>query len=147
MQRKPLNEQVTPMTMLASGTFEVEQNPLPLHDDSAPATLGRRSIDKHFKGHLEATSCGEMLSAGTDVQGSAVYVAIERVTGSLHGMTGSFVLYHTGIMERGVSSLKVAVAPDSGTDQLKGLSGEMTINIADGTHYYEFEYLLAKEEQ
>lgn len=132
------------MTMLASGSFEVKLNALPLHDAAADATLGRRSIDKQFQGHLEATSRGEMLSAGTDVEGSAVYVAIERVTGTLHGMTGSFVLQHTGVMDRGTPHLKVVVAPDSGTGELKGLSGEMTINIADGKHYYEFEYLLEK---
>jgi hypothetical protein len=132
------------MTMLASGTFAVKLDPQPLYDSAADATLGRLSIEKQFHGHLEATSKGEMLSAGTAVKGSAVYVAIERVTGTLHGLAGSFVLHHTGIMDRGTPQLTVAVVPDSGTGQLIGLSGEMTINISDGKHFYEFEYLLAQ---
>jgi hypothetical protein len=134
------------MTMLASGTFDVKLHPLDLHDAAIDATLGRRGIEKQFHGHLEAESHGEMLSAGTATEGSAAYVAIERVAGTLHGMAGSFVLQHTGIMNRGASQLTVAVVPDSGTGELVGLSGEMTINIVGGKHYYEFEYVLAKRD-
>ena len=100
------------------------------------------SIDKQFRGDLEATSKGEMLTAGTDVKGSAGYVAIEHVSGLLHGRSGGFVLQHSGTMTRGVPQLSVTVVPDSGTDQLVGLAGEMTINIADGKHSYAFEYTL-----
>jgi len=100
------------------------------------------SIDKDFSGDLTATSKGEMLSAGTAAKGSAVYVAVERVTGTLAGRSGSFILHHTGIMARGVPDLTIRVVPDSGTDQLVGLSGYMTILIADGKHSYTFDFSL-----
>jgi hypothetical protein len=101
------------------------------------------AIDKRFHGDLDATSEGEMLSAGTAVQGSAGYVAIERVSGTLHGRAGTFVLQHSGTMARGAQQLTIAVVPDSGTEQLEGLSGTMAIQIADGKHSYEFRYSLA----
>jgi hypothetical protein len=127
----------------ASGTFEVKLTPLALDDKAADATLARMSIDKHFHGNLEAASKGEMLSAGTAVKGSAGYVAIERVIGALDGRTGTFVLQHTGTMTRGAPQLTVTVVPDSGTGQLAGLAGTMTIQIADGKHSYEFDYSIA----
>jgi hypothetical protein len=102
------------------------------------------SIDKQFYGDLEATSKGEMLSAGTAVKGSAGYVAIERVSGTLHGRGGTFVLQHNGTMTRGAPQLTITVVPDSGTDQLMGLAGSMAIQIADGKHSYDFEYTLAE---
>jgi hypothetical protein len=83
-----------------------------------------------------------MLTAGTDVKGSAGYVAIERVTGTLHGRTGAFVLQHTGTMSRGTYQLSVTVVPDSGTGQLLGLAGKFNITIADGKHSYDFAYTL-----
>jgi hypothetical protein len=102
------------------------------------------SLDKTFHGDLEATSKGLMLTAGTEVKGSAGYVAIERVNGTLRGRTGSFVLQHSGTMTRGVPQMTVTVVPDSGTGQLAGLAGKMTIQIADGKHSYDFEYTLAE---
>ena len=81
-----------------------------------------------------------MLTAGTDVKGSAVYVAVEKVTGTLHGKSGTFSLHHTGIMNRGSATLTVLVVPDSGTGELAGIAGQMQITIADGKHCYEFEY-------
>lgn len=133
------------MTTHASGTFDVQLTPEA--NDSAPAgvALGRLAIDKQFHGELEATSKGAMLSARTPVADSAGYVAIERVTGTLHGRRGSFVLQHNGTMKRGVSSLTIHVVPDSGTDELEGIAGEMTINIAEGKHFYEFDYTLSTE--
>jgi hypothetical protein len=131
------------MTTHASGTFEVKLTPLALDDKSADATLARMSIDKHFHGDLEAASKGEMLSAGTVVKGSAGYVAIERVVGALRGRTGTFVLQHTGTMDRGAPQLSVTVVPDSGTGQLAGITGRMTIQIADGKHSYAFDYTIA----
>ena len=131
------------MTVQASGSFEVQLNPLELNDHANNKMLGRMSINKQFKGDLLATSQGEMLTAGTSVDGSAGYVAIERVDGTLHGRSGSFVLQHSGIMNRGAPQLKVTVVPDSGTDQLEGIAGELGINIAaDGTHTYDFQYTL-----
>jgi Protein of unknown function (DUF3224) len=126
----------------ASGTFQVKLSPLTLDDNSADSSLGRLSIAKQFVGDLLATSRGEMLSAGTAVKGSAGYVAIERVSGTLQDRNGSFVLQHTGTMNRGEPKLEISVVPDSGTDGLTGLSGTMMINIADGVHSYEFEYTL-----
>ena len=107
-----------------------------------PQTDGRFLIDKQFHGDLEGTSKGQMLSAGTAVKGSAGYVAIEQVEGTLNGRKGEFVLQHTGIMTRGVPQLTITVVPDSGTDQLTGLTGKMAIIIADGKHSYEFDYEL-----
>lgn len=128
----------------AVGTFEVKFNPQPPADQGEGATLSRMSIDKQFHGDLEATSKGEMLSAVTGVQGSAGYVAIERVSGTLDGRRGASVLQHNGTMKRGAPELTVTVVPDSGTDQLVGLAGIMTITIAEGKHSYDFEYALAE---
>ncbi len=127
------------MTSHANGTFEVKLGPLATEEKA----LGRMSIDKQFHGDLEATSKGEMLAAMTNVKGSAGYVAMERVNGTLHGRTGAFVLQHSGTMTRGTPQQSVTVVPDSGTDQLAGLTGKMTIIIADGKHSYNFEYELA----
>ena len=127
----------------ASGTFEVKLIPQPTADSGGTANLSRMSIDKKFSGDLEATSKGEMLAAGTDVPGSAGYVAIERVSGTLNGKKGNFVLQHSGTMTRGVPHLVISVVPDSGTDELVGLSGRMEINIADGKHSYLFLYTLS----
>jgi hypothetical protein len=104
--------------------------------------LGRLGITKVFHGDLDATSVVQMLSAGGSVKGSAGYVAIERVTGSLHGRAGSFILQHSGSMNRGAASLTVTVVPDTGTGDLAGLAGAMTIDIVDGKHFYAFEYAL-----
>jgi hypothetical protein len=128
----------------ASGTFDVKVSPHAM-DTKTDASLGRMSLDKQFHGDLEGTSKGEMLSASTSVKGSAGYVAIERVSGVLHGRNGSFVLQHSGTMTRGEPQLTITVVADSGTDQLVGLSGKMMINITDGKHSYEFEYALAEK--
>jgi len=132
------------MTIHASGTFEVKLTPQTTDDRGDGGTLGRMSIDKQFHGDLEATSKGEMLTAGTGVKGSAGYVAIERVSGTLHGRSGAFVLQHSGIMMRGAPQLTITVVPDSSTGELVGIAGQMTIQIADGKHSYDFEYTLAE---
>jgi len=124
--------------------FEVKLNPQVPEDKVGDPTVGRMSIDKQFHGDLEATSKGQMLAAGTDVNGSAGYVAIERVIGTLYGHSGTFALQHSGTMTRGAPQLTITVVPDSGTGQLVGLAGKMTINIVDGNHFYDFEYTLAK---
>jgi len=131
------------MSMHARGGFEVKLNPLPAYNTSADAKLGRMSIDKQFHGGLEGTSQGEMLSAMTDINGSAGYVAIERVNGTLDGRRGSFVLQHNATMNRGEPFLNIIVVPDSGSGELAGLSGSMKIIIAEGRHSYEFDYALA----
>ncbi len=108
----------------------------------ADANLGRQTIDKQFHGDLNAHSLGEMLAAMTEVKGSAGYVAIERVNGTLQGKRGSFVLMHTGVMDQGRRHLTIQVVPDSATDELLGLQGQMQIEIVDGKHYYIFDYSL-----
>lgn len=129
--------------MKISGKFEVNLNPLNFYSQGVDGiNLGRMSIDKKFHGELNATSKGEMLSAMTPVQGSAGYVAIEQVSGSLSGNQGSFVLQHFGTMNRGNNRLILEVVPDSGTGELSGLSGKMVITIEDGQHHYEFDHEL-----
>lgn len=130
------------MSTRAAGPFEVKLGPLPPYDESPGAAIGRRSIDKTFRGDLEATSRGEMLAAMGQVQGSAGYVAMECVHGTLHGRTGTFVLQHSSTMDRGVPLQNVRVVPDSGTGELAGLAGTMTIVIEGGRHSYEFDYTL-----
>jgi hypothetical protein len=131
------------MTMHASGTFEVKLNVQKADNTAAEsAKLGRMSLDKRFHGDLEGTSAGEMLSVGTEVKGSAGYVAMERVSGTLHGRTGTFALQHSGTMTRGEPQLSVTVVPDSGTGELAGIVGKMTIKIVEKKHFYEFEYTL-----
>jgi len=126
----------------ALGTLQVKINSLPTYNTSADAKLARMSIDKQFHGDLEATSQGEMLSAGTDTKGSAAYVAIERVTGTLDGRSGGFALQHNATMTRGTPYLNIVVVPDSGTGELVGLAGTMNIVIEKGQHSYEFQYSL-----
>ena len=128
--------------MNARGTFEVKLSPQPLSYKTDDAMLARMSLDKQFHGDLEGTSAGEMLSAGTVTKGSAGYVAIERVSGTLAGRKGTFVLQHSATMNRGVPSLSITVVPDSGTGELAGLTGTMTIVIEEGKHSYEFDYTL-----
>ncbi|KRE91332.1 hypothetical protein ASG87_18500 [Frateuria sp. Soil773] len=128
--------------MHASGPFEVKQTPQAASGGIEAANLGRMTIDKQFHGDLEAHSLGEMLAAGTDMPGSAGYVAIERVTGRLHGREGSFVLQHSATMRRGTPALSIVVVPDSGTGELVGLAGTMDIQIEGGKHAYTFDYTL-----
>jgi hypothetical protein len=128
----------------AKGSFDVRVVPQGEPEKTDGATMGRMSIDKQFHGDLEASSKGEMLSAMSNVKGSAGYVAMERVTGTLKGRSGSFVLQHNATMTRGKPELNIIVVPDSGTGQLTGLSGSMKINIVEGKHFYEFDYTLAE---
>ena len=132
--------------MQISGTFDVKLAPLPLHDEEADPGLGRMSIDKTFHGHLEGRSKGEMLSARTATPGSAGYVAIERVEGTLGGQNGTFILQHSGTMSADGQTLVITVVPDSGTGDLTVLSGSMQIRIEDGKHFYDFDYTLPEVE-
>jgi len=132
----------TAMTQRATGTFEVKLLPLSLADKPEGDLRGRMSINKEFKGDLEATSKGEILMTGTPVKGSAAYAAIETVTGKLHGKSGSFALLHQGLMNRGTPSLTVIIVPDSGTGELAGISGKLNIIIENGKHSYELDYTL-----
>lgn len=126
----------------AKGTFEVKVTPVPTEGKDSVAA-GRLTLDKTFRGDLVGTSKGEMWTADTTVEGSGGYVAIEKVSGTLRGRSGTFTLLHQGTMSHGGDfKLTVVVVPDSGTGQLTGLSGTMAIILADGKHGYEFDYLL-----
>ena len=129
----------------ATGSFEVSLQPLPNTEVSADAMLGRMLLTKKFSGDLVATARGQMLSALTHVKGSAGYVAIDHVTGELDGRRGSFVLQHSGFMNRGAQTLSIMVVPDTGTDELAGLSGTLSINIIDGRHFYDFIYSIPEQ--
>ncbi len=129
-------------TGCASGAFEVQLTPQKPDGYADGTSLRRLTIDKQYRGDLAGTGKGQMLTAVTPVKGSAAYVAIERITGTLNGRDGSFVLVHRGVMAGGEQELTLTVVPDSGTEELAGLSGTMRINIADGRHSYEFEYAL-----
>ena len=128
------------MSHHATGPFDVKVTPQ--DDKSDDPLLGRMTLDKQYHGDLEGTGKGQMLTAGSAQKGSGAYVAIEKVTGTLQGRTGTFVLQHTGIMTQNTPHLAITVVPDSGTGQLAGISGKMTIIIADGKHSYDFEYTL-----
>jgi hypothetical protein len=129
------------VTAHASGTFDVKMTPQP-PDDKTDGTIGRYAIDKQFHGDLEGTSKGEMLGAGSPATGSAGYVAMEKVSGTLRGRTGTFVLQHSGTMHKGTQQMTVTVVPESGTGQLAGIAGTLTIKITAGKHFYEFDYTL-----
>ena len=123
----------------AKGTFEVKLTPQ--KDDNSDPTMGRMAGDKQYHGDLEGTATVQMLYAGNPgAKGSGGYVAIEKVTGTLQERSGTFVLQHSGTMNKGAQQLSITVVPDSGTGQLAGISGKMEIKIVEGKHFYEFEY-------
>jgi hypothetical protein len=132
------------MTQHINGSFDVKLSPQAATENEE-TSIGRMLLDKHFHGDLEADSKGQMLAHRTSVNGSAGYVAMEKVVGSLQGRKGSFVLQHSGIMNRGEATLVLTVVPDSGAEELEGLSGSMTITITDGKHYYGFDYSLPEK--
>lgn len=128
--------------MNAKGTFEIKMTGEPPYDAVEGVSLSRARFDKKFTGPLEATSHVEMLAARTPVEGSAGYVAIERIDGVLEGKRGTFVVMHVGVMNRGDRSLEIRIVPDSGTGELAGIAGRMDIQIVSGQHHYELEYEL-----
>ena len=132
------------MTQQSAGAFDVKMAPQTAEATAAGETIGRMLLDKKYHGSLDATGKGQMLAMRTPVEGSAGYVAMELVVGKLDGKSGSFVLQHSGTMNRGAKQLVLNVVPDSGTGELVGLSGDMEIIIAEGKHRYKFEYSLPK---
>lgn len=130
--------------MIVKGSFELTMHPEPPYDTVEGVTLARIRFDKRFAGPLEGTSEVNMIGARTTIEGSAGYVAIERVTGALVGKRGSFVLMHTGLMTRGTPSLAVVIVPDSGTGELTGIFGTMKIVNEGGKHGYELDYELLR---
>ena len=127
------------MTQVAAGAFDVKILPQPA-EAAGGESIGRMLLDKRFHGALDATSKGQMFALRTSVEGSAGYVAMEIVVGTLDGRVGSFALQHSGTMNRGAKQLTVKVVPDSGSGELIGLSGSMDIIITEGKHSYRFEY-------
>ena len=130
------------MTKRASGTFAVKIVPQAADESVGDPTVGRLALDKQFSGDLEANSRGQMLAVRTEIQDSAGYVAMERVIGTLHGRSGTFALQHSGTMTRGAPHLSVTVVPDSGTGELTGIAGTMTITIEGGKHSYDLDYTI-----
>jgi Protein of unknown function (DUF3224) len=130
------------VTSHAAGTFDVKLVPQGPEDKTEGSTIAHLSIDKQYHGDLEATGRGEMLTATTSVKGSAGYVAMERISGTLRGRSGTFVLQHSGTMAHGAFNLSVTVVPDSATGQLTGLTGKLTGIVDNGKHSYEFDYTL-----
>ena len=128
------------MTQHATGTFDVKLTPQ--DDKSDDKTMGRMTIDKQWHGDLEGTSKGQMLTGGDAAKGSAGYVAIEKFSGTVKGRKGAFIFQHTATMTKGAGELTITVVPDSGTDELAGISGKLTIKIENGKHFYDFEYSL-----
>jgi hypothetical protein len=140
VQKNESTQKGAAMTSHATGTFEVKMNPQ--DDKSDDKSLGRMTIEKQWRGDIEGTSKGQMLTGGDVTKGSAGYVAIEKFSGTLNGRKGTFILQHSATMTRGEGQLTITVVPDSGTDRLEGLTGKLTIKIADGKHSYDFEYAL-----
>ena len=124
------------------GEFEVKRAMQPMVDMGNDAQAAHMRFDKVFHGPLDATGVVHMLAVGTAVEGSAAYVAVERIVGRLDGHAGTFYMQHSGTMDRGTPSLAVSVVPDSGTDGLIGLRGTLAIDITDGKHFYTFDYSL-----
>lgn len=127
-----------------TGTFDVTLGHEALHAAAADTGINRVALSKRYHGALDATGVGEMLAASSATPGSAGYVAMERLSGTLDGRRGTFVLQHAGTMDRGVPTLSVTVVPDSGTDELVGLAGRLAIRIDDGRHFYDFDYAFAE---
>jgi len=129
--------------VMATGTFDVTIKPAPADDHADGGAIGRMTVDKVYHGDLEGTAVAQMLTGmSPSEKTSGVYVAVERVTATLKGRKGTFILHHTGVMDRGATNLRVTVVPDSGTGELTGISGTMAIDIKDGRHFYTFEYTL-----
>lgn len=126
----------------AAGAFDVTVTPLPADAGVGDESIGRMALSKRFHGDLDASALGQMLATRTPTPGSAAYVALDRVTGTLHGRAGSFSLQHSGTMDRGAPTLDIMIVPDSGTDALAGISGRLRIRIDEGRHFYELDYEL-----
>jgi Protein of unknown function (DUF3224) len=143
--RETLEPREVTMGTRVRGEFDVKVTPQASDEAPEGSPLGRLALEKKFHGDLDGTSKGEMLTAGTSVQGSAGYVAMERVSATLSGRAGTFALQHSGTMTRGKPQLTITVVPDSGTGELAGLAGTLAIEITGGKHFYDFEYTLPGE--
>lgn len=130
------------MSTQAKGQFELIWDEDPPYDDAEGAKLARVTVTKKFHGDLEAESVARLITTTSDVQGSMAYVGVERVLGTLHGKKGTFVLQHNAEMRRGTGTLNCIIVPDSGTGELAGVSGTMSVEITEVAHTYTIEYSL-----
>jgi Protein of unknown function (DUF3224) len=130
-------------TMHASGPFDVKMSPQPADEKTNDPLMGRMTMDKHYHGELEATATGTMLTGGDYKSGSAGYVAMEKVSGTLQGRAGTFMLQHSATLNQGAQQLSITIVPGSGTGQLTGIAGKMDIKMKEGgKHFYDLEYTL-----
>jgi hypothetical protein len=141
-QTLPTHQGAPHVTQRATGPFDVFMKPASPPEKEGRTAIGRMVLDKQYFGDLVAIGKGEMLTAVTDTQGSAAYVAIERITGTLNGRGGSFVIQHNGTMSGGSQNLSTSVVPDSGTEQLTGISGTLAMKVVEGKHVYALDYVL-----
>ncbi|MGH3147496.1 MAG: DUF3224 domain-containing protein [Rubrobacter sp.] len=129
------------MSPHAAGTFEIESWEEQPYEEQDGTRLARTRLTKTFSGDVEGRSAAELLMAYGSEEGSAAYVGLERVTGSVHGRSGSFVLRHSAVMERGEGKSSLDVVPDSGTGELRGLRGEARISVEPGGgHSFTLDY-------
>ena len=134
------NPTKTTMTQHATGTFEVKMTPQ--DDKTGDASMGRMTFEKQWQGEIQGTSTGQMLTGGDVKTGSAGYVAIEKFTGSVKGRKGTLIFQHSATMTAGKGDLTITVVPSSGTEELKGITGQLTIKIENGKHFFDFDYSL-----
>ena len=123
----------------AEGSFDVTITP---QDSSSDSAVARMLLYKEFHGDLEAIAHGEMMAASEPLTGAGVYVALDRVTGTLHGRSGSFLIAHRGIGNAEGQELSIINVAGTGTGQLTGITGTVGIEIADKKHFYRMEYEL-----
>jgi hypothetical protein len=126
----------------ATGTFDVTMSPETVSGKTPDPDMGQMGMHKAWQGDLDGTSTGTMIGAGSPARGSAGYVAMEKFTGTLAGRMGSFILQHSGTMANDKLQMTIAVVPSTGTGQLEGISGTMTIRTNNGAHFYDFDYSL-----
>lgn len=131
------------LTLHASGPFEITMIPAGAPEKEGATATAQMTLDKRYSGELAASGTGTMLTAVSDTKGSAAYVAIERVSGTLAGRKGSFVLQHAGTMRGGTSQATITIVPDSGTEELTGIGGSLALSVVDGKHFYALDYTLA----
>lgn len=125
----------------ASGRFEVKIDPpVALSSPAGGALLFKRSMSKQYSGDMTGGAVGEMQFAGQPQVGAAAYTALESFVGELQGRRGSFALAHLGLMSGGKQDLRIAIAPGSGLGELAGISGELSLRIEAGVHFYELSY-------
>ena len=124
----------------ARGPLDVNIEAEPPFLEQDGLKLNHNVVRKEFSGDMVGTSEAQMIAAYTGTPGSAGYVAIEHFTGSVDGKSGSFVLQHSGVMNKGDAQLTVTIVPDSGAGEMAGISGTLEIDNDEGQHSYVLDY-------